>query len=203
MYHYFLMFSILFSLLIKTIPKNEFIEYDGIFHKYYNNTTMIASASSVWLNSPSDAINPNSYLEFCTKYLDREQWFSVVLADKQLLMSSYAIQLGCCNFYDTCCCNLYSWILEGSNDNRTWYIIDKKERVNDFTKCENKEFKIPSNTQKFSHFRFTQKEPQPGCKSCIGLKRMEFFGKLYDFQALIEDEQYLDTEVSIIGHLKK
>ena len=193
------------TMLVETIPKSDFVEYDGIFKKNFNNTTMVASASSTWLNTPSDVINPDSYYEFCTKYKKEKQWFAVQFTEKSVKLKSYAIQLGCCYFYDSCCCELYSWVLEGSNDNTTWSVLDKEDKLSDFYYCNSRTFELKKASQPYSYFRITQTETKPNCDSCIGMMRMEFFGDLVakgSYRPEISEDAGDDEEVSIIGHVK-
>ena len=195
------MFFVLFA-LVETVPKEKFAEYDGIFKKHYDKETMTVESSTTWLNRPSDIIDPNSYYEFCTKYRKDKQWISIHFNKQSVSVTSYSLQLGCCYFYDSCCCDLYSWELEGSNDNETWCLIDKREKIDDFTYCQSRDFKIKHKQRPYSYIRLTQTSPKPGCQYCIGLLRMELYGDISDgMRPILEDDSFED-EVSIIGHIK-
>ena len=127
-------------------------------------------------------------------------------------LTGFSIRNGCCDYfcccddsgkiYDVeCCCMLYSFTLEGSQDNRTWTAIHKEERVKDFYACESKTYEF-SKTVEYKYVRIIQDEPYPGCMTCMQINQVELYGTAVD-RMLIDDMEDNDESVSIIGKVNR
>jgi hypothetical protein len=129
-------------------------------------------------------------------------------------LSGYSLRSGCCFFYDwccddngeivdyDCCCRIYSVSLQGSNDNVTWTVLHKIEKDERFDSCIDKTFNIQE-TQSYRYVRLVQEEPAPGCRYCMCLNQVEFYGKVSGIDVEDAEEEIEEEPVSIIGKIKK
>ena len=129
-------------------------------------------------------------------------------------ISGFAIRNGCCHYacccmsdgdiVPDCCCDLYSYSLQGSNDNKTWKIIHKVEKEKYFKHCDVKEYTFPQ-TEKFRFIRFVQDEPYPKCAHCMTINKFELYGNVLNSGYFNEgtEADEADETVSIIGRVEK
>ena len=137
-------------------------------------------------------------------------WISVSLKGKAIKLSSYAIRAGCCfyacccmdgKYVDGCCCDLFSWSLQGSHDNSTWKVLHKVDEDRKFYGCSNRFYTIEEK-ESFEYIRLVQENPWPGCNYCICLNKIDLYGTTttgnYDY---LNDDS--DETVSIIGRVNR
>lgn len=200
----------MFLLLINELifPFND--KFDGLFKKTYkqNITSIECSGSiSIWnrtqkkdiLTKPEYAVDPDAEeYEWCSninRTKNDHPWLLFDFRKKKFSLSGYSMKLGCCDEMG-CCCIIYSWSIEGSNDNKTWTKIHQLEKQKDFRDCDSRSWETKSTP--FSYIRLIQDEPHPNCWYCIGLARIELYGILSGDNIEISDVEAED-EVSIIG----
>ena len=192
-------------------PFND--KFDGFFKKTYklNLTSVEASGSTmVWnrtkqkdiLTKPEFAVDPEADdYEWCSdinKTLFDHPWILFNFKKRKFQMSGYSLKQACCDAVG-CCCIIYSWSMQGSNDNKTWTTIDKQEKQRDFNDCDTKSWEV-SSQQRYSYIRLIQDEPFPKCWYCIGLSKIEIYGTLSGAEMdNFDSNQDADDEVSIIG----
>ena len=179
--------------------------YNGKCHQTYGNSTLDDNSKIDWCSNivPKDVGSP-----FITYYIP----------NKAFKLTGYSIRNGCCYytcccdpetgkdiFYD-CCCRLYSFSLQGSNDNKTWKVIHKVENDAFIDYCEYKTYSFQQ-TESFNYVRLNMDEELPGCPRCMQINQIEFYGETVSSLFLqypndsIEDD--LEESVSIIGKVKK
>ena len=179
---------------------------------YHENITAVEASGSYFCwdsinrkdipSKPEFCIDPESKTEWCStvnKSKDDYPWLLVRLKNRKFKLSGYSVKAGCCSVEDICCCRLYTWSLEGSNDNKTWVTLHKDERNMELSYCKNKTFEVKQ-SQYFTFFRIIQYDAEPGCWKCIQLAKIEFYGDLDGSYSSFE-EQDLDDEISIIGRV--
>ena len=138
-------------------------------------------------------------------------WISVSLDKKSAKLNGYSLRSGCCYYscccevddhikYE-CCCDLYSWSLQGSHDNKTWKIIHKVEKDDKFYGCVSRNYDIQSD-EFFEHFRLMQEMSWPGCNYCIGINKIELYGVTNDAYNTQIDADENEESVSIIGKVQ-
>ena len=195
-------------IFIRTFPFNE--NFNGLFQNMYNDSIAKIEASGsryCWdfdlkddvLTKPENAIDPNAKHEWCSNFnrsKSDKPWISFDFKEISFRISGYSLKAGCCG--DTnCCCKIYSWSMQGSNDNKTWASLHSVEKDDDFFKCKEKSFKI-SESGNYRFYRMIQDESQPNCWYCMDISRIELYGDLNTDQynnIMIDSEE----EVSIIG----
>ena len=167
----------LLSFLLVNYPFNQ--NFDGIFkNTYSSNITKVEASGSEYCyderfkkdvaSSPEFCIDPLSTLEWCSDIdyeRKRKPWISVNFRNNKVKLSGYSLKLGCC-FDGICCCMIYSWSLQGSNDNTTWKTLHKMEKQDDFKDCDSKSFEVTT-SQPYSIYRIIQDSPYQGCSSCL------------------------------------
>ena len=159
---------------------------------------------------PNDAIDTTQKNEdWCSNIVKEKSqypWLSVNLKGKAMSLTGYSIRSGCC-YYGcccedgidvNCCCELYSWSLEGSHDNTTWKTLHKVEKEKTFYFCQNRSYDLKT-SESFEYIRIRQDEPWPGCSLCICLNKLELYGQTRDGRYVEYDSDDSDESVSIIG----
>ena len=203
---------LVFVLFLVQFPFNE--DFKGFFFNMYkNNITNITASGSryCWnpdlkddvLTKPQNAIDPNEKLEWCSNFNKSKNdrpWLKIDFQKSSFIPSSYTIQSGCC-IYSTCCCKIYSWSFEGSNDNNTWTTLHREEQNYKLDYCTVQHYHF-QNTQSFKYIRIIQDEPQPGCWYCMDIARLELFGKLENSDYFSNEDDDME-EISIIGKVSK
>ena len=210
----------------------EFIAFpdrkDSIFQAASNSNTNIAVESSgsigiyydnkCHLTYPNETVIVNAKMDWCSnvaKSEDDKPWVEYHLSNKAVMkLTGYSLRNGCCyrrcccvsdnSFLDSewCCCRLYSFSLQGSNDNKTWKVIHKVEKDDKFYLCYFKTYEFEK-TESFKYIRLVQEKEYPGCPFCMQLNQIDLYGELI-LDPFVEP-QYDDNDesVSIIGKLKR
>ena len=200
---------------------------DGIISKYYNeNIINVASSGSIGIyfdgkchqTFPNQTIiegdNPKDWCSNIAKDANNPPWIEYSLKGKTMEISGFAIRNGCCHydcccmfdgdFVPGCCCELYTFSLQGSNDNKTWKIIHKVEKEDHLRHCDVKEYTFRQ-TEKFRFIRFVQDEPYPGCTHCMTINKFELYGNAINAGYYNEENEADETDetVSIIGRVER
>ena len=172
--------------------------YDGKCHQTYPNETIHVDEKIDWCsNIVDDKNSPNP-------------WIMYSLNGKGMKLSGYSVRNGCCWYLCcclddgrvadySCCCRLYSYSLQGSNDNVTWKVIHRVEKDSVFYDCQFKTYEFPE-TESFKYIRFALDEEYPGCPRCMQVNQLELYGTTTDDTFTQEDDN--DESVSIIGKVK-
>ena len=174
--------------------------FDGKCHQTFPNVTISVDEDTDWCSNVA-------------KSNEEKPWISYSLKNKVMKLTGYSVRNGCCHNRCCCyddetfidgsvkCCWLYSFSLQGSNDNKTWKIIHKIEEDNEFYYCQFKTYEFQQ-TESFRYVRFVSDEPYPKCPFCMQINQIELYGETVEsfFSEDIEDN---DESVSIIGKLNK
>ena len=177
------------------------LHYDGKCHQTYPNQTLIV----------------NERLEWCSNIASNHEvrpWIQYSLKNQMMQLTGYSIRNGCCRYYCCCvedgrdidagcCCILYSFALQGSNDNQTWVTIHKIEKDSHFYDCAMKTYLFDEKTQPFRFVRLIQLEEWPGCPRCIQINQIELYGQsiVSPFSSYEQEED--DETISIIGKVRR
>ena len=178
------------------------LQYGGKCHQTYPNETTIE----------------NERLDWCSNIASKDSsdrpWISYSIKNKGMRLTGYAVRNGCCWYPcccvddghiidEFCCCRLYSFSLQGSNDNKTWTVIHSVEKDRMFDDCQFKTYEFPQ-TESFKFIRLIQDEEFPGCPKCMQINQIELYGTTTDsyFFSDASEEEENDESVSIIGKIK-
>ena len=200
--------------------KNDALLLNGI----ESNSLTIESSGSMGLHYngkchqtfPNETIHENEKMDWCSNIVPKESnekpWISYSFKNNGMRLTGYSVRNGCCwhlccclddnKLVDGyCCCRLYSYSLQGSNDNSTWIVIHKIERDSRFYDCQYKTYEFPQ-TESFRYIRFVMDEEYPGCPKCMQVNQLELYGSKTDsyFSSFENDEN--DESISIIGKVK-
>ena len=171
----------------------------------YPNETLISSEDREWCSNISkDKNDPklNPFIQFSIK-------------GKQMKVSKFAVRNGCCRYscccyeengevkYEGCCCYLYSYSLQASNDNLTWKVIHRVEKDRSFEFCMIKTFELAEKTQPYTFFRFVVDEEYPYCLKCMQINQIELYGETISSGYVSSYSTDDDESISIIGRVKK
>ena len=175
--------------------------YSGRCHKTYPNMTV----------GPDD-----QKADWCSNIGQgnaNQPWISVHLNHKKMKVIGYAVRSGCCYYSccctdddsiidDGCCCGLYSFALQGSNDNTTWKTIHTVDQDNEIWACVNRSYQLNSPVE-FEFFRLFLLKPRPYCANCMAINKFELYGEESQSFDSYENEDDNDESVSIIGKVIK
>ena len=173
--------------------------YDSVCHPTFPNYTLVEDARKDWCSNVGTAGDM--------------PWIIYNIPNKAMKLRGYVLRNGCCRYYCCCdpetqkdlyfdcCCRLYSFSLHGSNDNVTWKLIHKVEKLDVFYSCQIKEFEFEM-TEPFRYIKFSMDEEFPGCPKCMQLNQLDFYGTLTDSFSSYEEEMENEESVSIIGKVK-
>lgn len=183
---------ILFLILFRRHYKlNE--RYDGILkNEYDNNNIKIESNRESFSFNPKvkkeeiikheNCLNPSSEHKWCSKHdinKPGKPWIRIIFKNNtRILLKGYSIKFGCCN-KDACCCKIFSWLLEGSNDNFIWTKLHVIEKNDEFIKCGERTFEI-FNFEFYKYFRIRDSDFYQKCATCISILKLEFYGDVED-----------------------
>ena len=129
-------------------------------------------------------------------------------------ISGFSVRNGCCRYYCCCedsdkildygcCCVLYSFSLQGSNDNITWKTLYKVEKEKEFWACMYKTYELEKETESYALIRLVQDDPYPDCPYCMQLNQVELYGSTIVSEYYFSDLDDNDESVSIIGKIKR
>ena len=177
--------------------------YDAKCTPTYPNLTITEDRKYDWCSNVATADNPHP-------------WISYSFPNKAMKLTGYAVRNGCCyaqcccdpetgKFLDRhCCCELYSFSLQGSNDNHTWKVIHSVEKDDHFIDyCQFKTYEFPE-TESFKFVRFVLEEQIPHCLQCMQINQIEFYGHTIDtFSSFYVENEENEESVSIIGKVRK
>ena len=220
------MFYFLFFVQFIAFPDRS----DAILTKYSNenpNQLSLSSSGNLGLfyngkcqiTHPNETLRINQKLDWCSNLGSHSDspWISYHIKNKAFQLTGYSIRNGCCwytccciddnKFIDYgCCCCLYSFSLQGSNDNATWKTIHKVEKDPNFWACKFNTYELETKTEPFAYLRIILDDIISGYQYCMQINQVEFYGSVVDsyghesFEDLNEDG---DESVSIIGKIKK
>jgi len=164
---------------------------------------------------PNNTLTNSEKFDWCSnvaKNKDDKPWISYSFQDKAVRISGYTVRSGCCYYsccclddsrvIDYCCCELYSFSLQGSNDNKTWKTIHQVEKDDKFYICMFKTYEFQK-TEAFKYIRLVQEAEKPGCIFCMVINQIEFYGKIVDSATSTTIESDDDESVSIIGKIAR
>ena len=213
---------LLISMSYTSIPKRE----DALLSQSRVAPIIDASGSIGCRNSdgkckqtfPNQTIVGDPNWDWCSnigKSKDDHPWVSYRFPSKAMKIRGYSVRNGCC-FYHCCCdpetdedfdlgccCRLYSFSLQGSNNNKTWKTLHKVESDRDFYECQVKTYEFDL-SEPFFYVRFVLDSPWPGCVKCLQLNQIELYGEtIHTNDDSYEGEEDNEESVSIIGKVKK
>ena len=174
--------------------------YDGKCNPTFPNQTLITDEKYDWCsNIPDDGGSP---------------WIAYHIPHHSMKLKGYAVRNGCCRYIcccdpttqgwidDKCCCELFHFSLQGSNDNHTWKVIHQIHDDSSFFHiCEYRIYEFPL-TESFKYVRFVLDEQRDGCERCMQINEFQLYGETirsldYSFE---EDNE---ESVSIIGKVRR
>ena len=133
-------------------------DFDGIIRylqkKYGDDLTLQGiisiSASSTEYNSPEKVID-YEWKDFWNSNIDPGNWLEFDFKDLMIRLEGYSLKT---ENMGPNCWHLRNWVIEGSNDKKTWSEIDKEEKNNDLNgKSYHHYFPISNNSQEFRYIR--------------------------------------------------
>ena len=169
---------------------------------------------------PNQTLQVNEKMDWCSNVAtskDDKPWISFNIGkEKSMKLSGYSVRCGCC-WYDCCCiddgaevkdvryccCRLYSFSLQGSNDNKTWKTIHSIVKDKSIYYCKAVTYEFPV-TEAFRYVRFILDEEFPGCQRCMQINQIELYGEAISspFSDSFDGDDN-DESVSIIGKINK
>ena len=172
--------------------------------------------------TPNSTINDDPKQDWCSNIQTSDlnkPWISYSIPGKAFSLTGFSVRNGCCYHHRCCCdpetgrdidirccCDLYSFSLQGSNDNITWKTIHKVEKDKTIYDCQTKTYEF-TQTSPYSYIRFHMDEERPGCPKCIQLNQIELYGKLmkseYPYLTSYDNEEENEESISIIGKVRK
>ena len=185
------------------------VESSGSIGIYYENKCHITN--------PNATLTSDSKMDWCSNIAkpgEANPWVSFNIPNKAMSLTGFAVRNGCCYYscccidddkhldMDICCCRLYSFSLQGSNDNVTWKTIHKVEKAEKFYLCSFREYEFPQTTP-YAYIRFALDESFPNCPSCLQINQIELYGEAVDSLNSFVGKDEEDESVSIIGKIRK
>lgn len=221
------MFCLVFMELV-AFPERK----DGIFEHIELIDDIIATSSGsiglykdgkCTLTSPNMTLgNDDKTTDWCSNIINKNEnedgkikpWISYRIKNKRMRSKGYAMRSGCC-FYgccciddsdlidSDCCCSLYSYSIQISDDNRTWKTIQSVEEDKEFWDCTNRVHEFDK-VEEFTFIRLVLDKQRPYCRNCFALNKFEVYGEtIRDNGQYYESEDDNDESVSIIGKINK
>ena len=178
---------------------------DGKCQNTYGNMTIISDEFNEWCSNIAIDKDPKN-----------SPWIQYSLKGKVMKVKKYSIRNGCCRYFSCCmeqdgkiidyrcCCELYSYSLHGSNDNKTWKVLHRVEKDTTFDYCGSKTYELPNPTTAYRYYRFVLDQEWPGCPKCMQINQIELYGQTMqslDYTDEVSNEE--DETISIIGRVKK
>ena len=170
------------------------------------------SDSNCYPTFPNFTINSNRKFDWCSNIAlgSEYPWISFNIPQKSMKISGFSLRNGCCFQGDNCCnpqtkkklninccSSLYSYSIQGSNDNRKWITIHRVERDNNIQWCQTKTYEFEM-SEPFNYIRFQMDEEKDGSPKCLQINQIELYGKITPqrFSSFSDDES-----ISIIGKI--
>ena len=204
-------------------PKRD----DALISNNIQNVIVSASGSLGFLRgdskcimtTPNNTINESDRDDWCSNVEENgiKPWVTYQIKNKALRLTGYTLRNGCCHHHICCCdsssgkvidlpccCDLYSFSLQGSNDNQTWKSIHKVEKEAKFYHCSSKTYDFEK-TDGFRYVRLVFDEEYPGCPKCYQINQIELYGETVDAKTdySYEESDATDESVSIIGKIHR
>ena len=205
----------------------EFIAFpnkkDSIMKSNIDRVEVAASGSIGYLDGknciktyPNSTLTENMKLDWCSnvgKGDHDKPWITYSIPKNSMKLTGYVLRNGCCYYaccciddgsrISNCCCDLYSFSLQGSNDNKTWKTIHKVEKANYFYPCKYETYEFPE-TEPFRYVRLVQDASYPGCAFCMAVNQIDFYGRIVPSGEFYpENDNENDESVSIIGKVQR
>ena len=204
---------------------------DAIFEPLHENNEVMAFASGsigFYKDGKCQKTSPNMTLgkddmlvDWCSNVVKKDEnvntkpWISYRIKNKRIRANGYAIRSGCCyygcccidddTFVDNvCCCSLFSFSLQISDDNKTWKTIHSVEEDQKLLDCTNRVYKF-NKVEEFTFVRLMLDKPRPYCENCFALNKFELYGEAIKGNSAYfsDSDDENDESVSIIGKIKK
>ena len=182
------------------------IYHHGKCHPTYGNETITSEELSDWCSNIAELENgkkENPFIQYSVK-------------GKQIKAKRYSLRNGCCRYYSLCCieesgkivdyyccCRLYSFSLQASNDNVTWKVLHKVEKDKTIDYCDTRTYELAEPSTPYRYFRFVLDEEWPGCQKCLQINQIEIYGELVASSFAELDAGEDEESISIIGRVKK
>ena len=215
----------MFSLLYIAFSKFP-VRQNAILERQANKVIVEASGSygirvhgKCIPTSPNSTLNSKRELDWCSNIPKNSNdcpWISYRIPNKAFKLTGYSVKNGCCDEPDCCCidekdiwipccCELFSYSLQGSNDNHTWRTIHQVSGDREFIDfCMDRTYDFKE-TESFNYIRFVLDKQRDGCPKCMVINQIELYGE--EVGSFNEDEQNVNEEndesVSIIGKVKR
>ena len=165
---------------------------------------------------PNATLFVDEKLDWCSNIGENKEnppYVTYSLKGKAIKLTSYAVRSGCCYYsccciddsklVHGCCCELFSFSLQGSNDNITWTTVHSVEKDYGFYYCLFKEYELKNGPVIYRYFRFVLNEQSPGCDYCMAINQIEFYGEIINRYEDFSSNDADDESVSIIGKVKR
>ena len=219
------MFCLIFMELV-SFPQRD----DAIFEQLHEKGEVMSYASGslgIYKDGKCQMTTPNMSLgkddrrsDWCSNIAKKGEgegkpWISYRVKNKRIKANGYAIRSGCCyygccciddsTYVDKdCCCSLFSYSLQVSDNNKTWKTIHRVEEDQNFWACTNRVYKF-NQIEEFTYVRLLLDKQRPYCENCFALNRFEIYGQTTNDNGayLSEGEDENDESVSIIGKVKR
>lgn len=204
---------------------------DAIFEAHDDSREVIATSSGsigFYKNGRCQKTDPNMTLgkdnkltDWCSNIVSKDEktdakpWIAYHIKNKRIQANSYAIRSGCCyyecccnddsTFIDEfCCCSLYSYSLQVSDNNVTWRTIHSVKEDQKFFSCTNRIHKF-DHVEEFTYSRIVLDKQRPHCENCFALNKVEFYGSTIYYNGIYDTnvDEDNDESVSIIGKIDR
>ena len=169
---------------------------------------------------PNNTLNDMEKLEWCSNigYASEKPWISFSVQNMLFKITGYSVRNGCCWYACCCdaqsgqvvdyrcCCRLYSFSLQGSNNNRDWETLHSIVHDKNIWGCKTLTFDLPNVANSYRYIRLVQDEEYPNCPLCMQINQIEFYGSLVTSNSFVEDNNDFeegDEIVSIIGKVRQ
>ena len=180
--------------------------YNGKCHPTYGNETITSDEYNDWCSN----IASNS------KDSSQNPWIQYSIKGKKIKVKSFSVRNGCCHYAccctadnkiidSGCCCLLYSFSLQASNDNKTWTPLYKVVKDSTYDYCGTKTYELKEMSLPYTFFRIVLDEEWPGCPKCMQINEVELYGESESssYLSYSDSGDAEDESVSIIGRVSK
>lgn len=150
------------------MPNSVFNEIDIISSSIYQNNEQYSPRNIIQYENPN--------VEFCTINED-ESWLLIDFKDHRITPNKYVIRS--CD-YDKDSEHPKTWVIEGSNDDQTWDLLDEQKTnasLNGPTSINS--FPLKQLNKKYRFIRMRQLENWSGDSYFLNINNFEIFGILF------------------------